>query len=212
MHYYHIHGLTELPQEGDYLPWNHYNKNAIELYYHQYQFVPIRQLLVGNSVVLKPDFFERNQDYQQSFDRMKEYVEAGMNSTKAAGKKWWPKVGLLMMLQEAYGFYSFGFLLSNPQIESNTFFEKWRMWRLTKFEPKDIRNISNLSIEEIKEFYNTLCYLGYIADPLSHWFVLLQIINDAKKNRLTKEALLAQEYYKLARMVAFFIYDKLRKK
>jgi hypothetical protein len=99
-------------------------------------------------------------------------------------KKWWLKVGLLRLLQEAYGFFSFGYLLSNPQIESTTFFEKWRMWRLTKFDPENIRKTSGLSIDEIKEFYVTLCHLGYGIDPLSHWFVLLQIIDDAKKKGL----------------------------
>ena len=93
-------------------------------------------------------------------------------------------MGLLMLLQEAYGFFSFGYHLSNPQIESTTFFEKWRMWRLTKFDPENIRKTSGLWIDEIKEFYVTLRHLGYSIDPLSHWFVLLQIIDDAKKTDL----------------------------
>jgi hypothetical protein len=212
MHYYHIHGLIDLPQEDDFKPWQIYNEKAIELYYHQYQFVPIRQLLVGNNVILKPDFFEKDQDYRQSFDRMREYTEASMNSTKVTSKKWWPKVGLLMLLQEAYSFHSFGSLISNPQTDSNTFFENWRIWRLTKFDPEDVRKIGNLPMEEIKELYIVLCHLGHSSDPLFHWFVLLQIINDAKKKRLTKKALLAQEYYNLARMVQSFIYDLTKEK
>lgn len=82
----------------------------------------------------------------------------------------------------------------------------------TKFDPEKIRKISNLSIEEIKEWYNVLCHLGSGTDPLLEWFVLLQIINNAKKNKLTNEALIAQEYYKLARMIAFFIYDLTKEK
>src|SRR5215207_970046 len=92
------------------------------------------------------------------------------------------------------------------------FFERWRLWRKTEFDPENIRKIGNLSIEEIKEWYYLLCHLGYDTDPLSEWFVLLQLISNTKKNKLTDKALIAQEYYKLARMVALFLYDLTKEK
>ena len=212
MHYYYVCGLIELPREGDFKPWEHYKERAIELYYHQYQFVPIRRLLVGNDIVLKPGFFEVEHDYQRLLDREREFLRERIRITQIASKKWWPKVGLLMILQEAYGLYSFGSFILNPEVESNSFFEKWRLWRLTRFVPENIKKTSNLEIEEIREWYNLLCHLGYDTDPLSEWFVLQQIISNAKKNKLTDKALIAQEYYKLARMVALFIYDLTKEK
>ena len=61
-----------------------------------------------------------------------------------------------------------------------------------------------MPIEEIKEWYNSLCHLGYNTNPLLDWFVLMQLINTTKKNKLTGNALIVQEYYKLARMVNCF--------
>lgn len=57
-------------------------------------------------------------------------------------------------------------------------------WRKTEFDPENIKKISDLSIEEIREWYNSLCHLGYNTDPLLDWFVLLQLINNTKKNKL----------------------------
>ena len=67
-----------------------------------------------------------------------------------------------------------------------------------------------MRLEEIKLWYKDLCSLGEAIDPISNWFVLLQLIQRSKKAKLKKEALLAQEYYKLAKMVGAFIYDLTR--
>lgn len=100
----------------------------------------------------------------------------------------------------------------NPGIDSNTFFENWRHWRINEFQPEKVVESSGMTTDQTKELYGDLVSLGRNTDPLFEWFVLLQLINNAKKKRLMKGALLAQEYYKLARMVAFYIYDLTKEK
>jgi hypothetical protein len=112
-----------------------------------------------------------------------------------------------MLLQEAYGYPAFGTLILNPYEDRSIFFEKWKTWRLASFHPEHIKKDSGMSIDDTKAWYQELAILANINDPLANWFVLLQLINRAKKEKLKKDALLSQEYYKLARMVAFFIYD-----
>jgi len=63
-----------------------------------------------------------------------------------------------------------------------------------------------------RHWYTDLARVGYFIDPLSNWFPLLQLINADKKKKLKKEALLIQEYYKLAKIVAFFYMILLEKK
>ena len=82
-----------------------------------YQFVPIRQLIMGNNIVLSPQFFEEVKDLQRSLGGYKERIAEITKIAQTSSKKWVSKVGLLMLLQEAYGFgYYNGTLMADPQL------------------------------------------------------------------------------------------------
>jgi hypothetical protein len=136
----------------------------------------------------------------------------GILASQDASKKWLPKIGLLMLLQEAYGFYIESFYITDRTTGPADIYKKWRTWRLNKFQPEQIQKNAQMSIDDIKQLYEDLARLGYINDPLSSWFVLLQLINKAKKEKLKNHALLSQEYYKLSKMVSFFIFDLTKEK
>jgi hypothetical protein len=57
-HYY-DQGLVEFAKEGDFKSWENYRdgtEKAVELYYHKYQFVPVRQLILGIRTTLYPQY------------------------------------------------------------------------------------------------------------------------------------------------------------
>jgi hypothetical protein len=116
-----------------------------------------------------------------------------------------------MLLENIYA-YDLGSLLIEPGSKPREFMDEWIHWRLNIFNPENTLKISKLLKDQVEELYKDLCYLGYSVDPLSNWYPLLQLIDIAKKKRLKNYALLAQEYYRLAKMVGFFIYDLTKKK
>src|SRR5215467_486829 len=52
MNQYYENGLVVFPHDGDFCPWSNYIDNnhqeKIWLYYHPFQFVPVRQLTMGH--------------------------------------------------------------------------------------------------------------------------------------------------------------------
>lgn len=70
---YYDHGLVDLPKTGDFNPWKDYEdgrENAIEQFYHQFQFVPLRHLILLNNISLRPKFLEVT-DVEKAFENIK---------------------------------------------------------------------------------------------------------------------------------------------
>lgn len=55
-----------------------------------------------------------------------------------------------MLLDEVYGF-NVGSLMVNPGIDSNTFFENWRHWRINEFQPEKVVESSGMTTDQTKE-------------------------------------------------------------
>jgi hypothetical protein len=107
---YYDQGLVEFTHDGDFRPWNDYRDNndvLMKQYYHEYKFVPIRELILRNNIVVKPRNFEVS-DTRKLFENMKENMAMSITKSRQDAKKWVPVVGLLMLLEEAYGFSVWG--------------------------------------------------------------------------------------------------------
>lgn len=211
---YYMAGLIEFPHDGDFQPWSNYlddnRQEKIMIYYHPFQCVPVRRLTMGDGVRLSAKFLESVKDIQERFEEMKNRsAQIIYLSRKASRETWIPRVGLLMLLEEAYGPYINGLRLN---IYDHAFLQKWNEWRLKRFSPDDILTTSGMTLDRIKQLYQDLSAEAQWIDPLGNWFVLLQLIKTSKKRKLQKEALLAQDYYQLAYMVSYFIYDLTQEK
>jgi hypothetical protein len=163
--YYYKHGLIEFPRENNFTPWKEYKDgfdNRVELYYHPYQFVPIRHLTMGNNTTLSAKFVEdvHDQDIQNYLKQWKDRIAKDILVSQNASKKWLRKIGLLMLLQEAYGFYIGSLYITDKTRKSADFYKKWRRWRLNKFQPEQIQKKSRMSIDDIKRWYEELASLG----------------------------------------------------
>jgi hypothetical protein len=210
---YYKHGLIELPEEGDFVPRNEYKSaNGVKtlLYYHKYQFVSLRHLTMGNRAILYPYDIEEIQNFQGLLEKIRERNNNLIDSSRSSKHIWDRKIGLLILLQELYGF-DVGPLHVDPS-DRKDFFKKWKSWKMHKYQPMRIKEQSNMTIEQLEAWHKDLCKLGYNIDPLSSWFPLLQLIDESQKQKLKEHAFLAQQYYKLARMVSLFLYDLTKKR
>lgn len=133
-------------------------------------------------------------------------MSQGITSSKKSYEEFWiPRIGLLILLDEAYGPYvkSFKGYINNR----STYIEKWNNWRFNKFDPFSILKITALTIDEIKEFHKGIAAEGIFMDPLSRWYVLQRIIKKSELLRLEGNALYSQYCYELAMMISYFIYE-----
>jgi hypothetical protein len=120
---------------------------------------------------------------------------------------WIRRIGLLILLEEAYAPLVGNFTIRSSTNNSSRY-EEWKRWRAKVFSAQDLFIAHRIRIEELREFYKLLAwFLGFKHDPLEFWVVFQQYIKDSKLAKLKQEALCAQEYYRWARMVNEFIYD-----
>jgi hypothetical protein len=206
---YYENGQIELVRD-EYQVWETYKdgmENKTILYYHPFQFLPLRRLTMGLVPRLKAANLEKIKNIQELFESIKNFARDGLATSKKSYEEFWiPRIGLLILLDEAYVPLVKPFKV-NIYSNSRSYFNEWNDWRLNEFIPQHILKNSNLSIEQIKGWYEGVATEGEWMDPLSKWFVLQRIIKESMKMRLKGPALFAQHCYKLARMLSYFVYD-----
>lgn len=200
-------GMVEFPKENDFIEWKEYrigHENKVELFYHPYQLLLIPKIKRLVTVNIRMDFLET----ENFFEELNKYKETKNNQIQSFKKRLEyqnTQIGLLMLLQGPYGLlFRFNFFGIDDK-ESD--YKKWVEWRNNEFNASDILEICGLSIEEVNKFFRNMCWDAVIKDPLSHWYDLLQIIKKELRDKLQGSALLAQDYYALARMLKDFLSD-----
>lgn len=207
-------GLLEFPRVGDFKPWKEYKDGYEEktwLFYHPFQTVIIHNFLYDTRVLFRADNFEDMEQATKSFQKWGEYMKSKMQSIVKAVPSWNRRVGVLMLLQEPYQFLATGRIELNPWKQKTTYRE-WVRGKRNRFKPQSFLKLSGLTIDEVKKWYEALAMSGYTADPLADWFVLTRIIRRSRKQKLRGKALLAQDYYEMAKMVDLFLEDLTGKK
>jgi len=208
---YYKNGQAKLVAD-EYTPWESYKDDDHEentiIYYHPFQFLPIRGLRNEIEARLKPTYFEsKSKNIQKDFELMRDRVTNSVNINKKHYEEFWiPRLGLLILLDQAYGPWVKPFK-ANVYLNPKSYLKDWNAWRGNEFNPEEILKTTNLSIKEVKDFYEFVALEGDWVDPLSNWFVLQRIIKESMKMRLKGTALYAQHCYRLAKILFYFIFD-----
>jgi hypothetical protein len=210
---YYTMGLVKFPVSGDFQPWSNYFDKIEEKvlqFYHPFQFVAIRLLTMGNNIILKPSNLESFDvdNCQNTVERLKQLSSKLVDGSYNRSKEIIPKIGLLILLDEAYGPYVKSMKIENDLSD----LDKWSRWRTDEFSLQSNLEKTGMTVNDVKELYDYLCISGYSIDPLKNWFMLLQLMKLSSIRKLYGKALLAQDYYSLAYMLHFFIYDLTKEK
>ena len=106
MQLYHKNNDIEIVKD-DYQPWENYKDGTEEkiiLYYHPFQFLPIRRLTMGLAFTLDGKYFDDVTNVNESFATMKKFILGNLELNKKSHEDYWiPRLGLLILLDEAYG-------------------------------------------------------------------------------------------------------------
>ncbi len=201
-------GIVEFPKEGDFQPWKNY-KNGYEentlLFYHPYQFIQFKKLM-NTGFVFSSQFIEETTDIQNICEKLRERAIQSTETNKRSNEEFWiPRVGLLMVLESAYGPPVKGFITNIW--DKDNFIQKYSKWRNNNFSASELRIQLGFDIEKINNFYKILAGDAHHLDPMSNWYVFIELVKESRKANLKKDALIAQKYYKLAKMVKWFLND-----
>lgn len=206
---YYNDGLVELPKDDDYVPWKTYRNGYKEdtlLFYHRSQFVQVRRLVLSGDVHLNARYIEEVDDITDKYQKWKkDSARSIQTSTEASIESWIPRTGLLMLIENVYSPFFRGIHFDFfHDVREHT--KSWLKWK-KDFSPKSILDNSGLTLDDAKKLHEILAREGDVIDPLSNFYVLIELARASRKKSLKGEALLARDYYDLAKMVSKFIFE-----
>ena len=205
-------GFVEFPEYGDYEPWSNFESDRESgkwmpkkwMYYHRFQILQVINILRH-----KQFRFTHLDSYGQSFlDTVMNNIQRQNSSSEAdiASSQFGKieNIGLLMLLEEPYRSQAFGKM--DPPTNINDNFSDWIEWK-REFSASNLLQNSEFSIEQIRALRDHFVTQVRILDPLSLWYDLLRIMKISSLNMLKGEALTAQLYYGIIRMMSLFLHD-----
>ena len=201
-------GIVSLPTVDTFKPWKEYKDGYEETaftFYHPYQIVPLHYLLGWMQLRLSANSILNEKEPVKAYKTMKDYMEKSISGIQKEMPMWNKRVGSLMLLQEAYRTQVDGKFQSNfMEIDGH---EKWFKWRKYEFSPQNILKKAIMGKDEVRNLYEHIVVHAQIADPISTWYVFTRLISRNKKRDLKDRALLAQDYYDMACILAYFLKD-----
>ena len=201
-------GIVSLPTVDTFKPWKEYKDGYEETaftFYHPYQIVPLHYLLGWMQFRLSASSILNEKEPAKAYKTMKDCMETSISGIQKAMPMRNKRVGLLMLLQEAYRTLVDGKFRSNfMEIDD---YEKWVKWRKYEFFPPDILKKAIMGKDEVRNLYEHIAASAQTTDPISKWYVFTRLISRDKKRDLKGRALLAQDYYDMACMLAYFLKD-----
>lgn len=88
---YYNQGFVEFPEHNDFIPWKHYGKGSekqVEIFYHPFQFIPIRHLMLFNNILVTPSIIEETIDYQKFCENLKGIVLRNIEASQRSCHSW----------------------------------------------------------------------------------------------------------------------------
>ena len=204
-------GIVSLPTVDTFKPWKEYKDGCEETaftFYHPYQIVSLHYLLDWMQLRLSANSILNEKEPAKAYKTMKDRMEKSISGIQKEMPIWNKRVGLLMLLQEAYRTQVDGKFRSNSmEIDGHENCEKWFKWRKYEFSPQDILKKAIMGKDEVRNLYEHIAVHAQTTDPISEWYVFTRLISRDKKRDLKGRALLAQDYYDMACMLAYFLKD-----
>ena len=205
-------GFIEFPRFGDYEPWSNFNLDNNSgvwqpkkiSYYHKFQILQIKNILQSKRFCFTYfDSFERSdlEMLMNNFQREKCFSNTTPSSSLFDKIE---NIGLLMLLEEPYSLHAFGKITLPTNM--NDGIDEWFKWK-KQFSANDLLQNSGFSIEQVRGLRDHFATQANRLDPLRAWYDLIRIMKITTIEKLEGEALTAQLYYGIIRMIMLFLHD-----
>jgi len=178
-------GLVTFPSIDNYLPWDSYQdefQEKVFTLYHPYQMLEIADFMKWQGVRLSPEYVEAPKNVETVFDQLRKWNEGVVNALRRGRSDQVALIGFLMLLEQEF--------VSRAA--------KRRIVEMVK---------NTGGIEVAKRWHEYLAREGHTKDPLARWFPLTRLVRHSLRKQLRGRALLADDLYDMAEMVAYAIED-----
>ena len=214
--WYYYNKFTEFPKKGDYEPWKNFKANYVQtknlvdkklMYYHPFQLLQVENIIEKQrfSFLYRDSF--KDEDYKKIEERIKKELKHRKEIFHLPPIGQENKIGFLMMLEEPYRFQGFGRMsFDGFQLRKNNF-ELWVKWKNKQFSPQKLLEQSGVNLDEVNALYDFLVIRAINFDPIERWYDLTRIMRIEMLSKLKGDALKAQFYYNICRMIGLFLYD-----
>ena len=173
------------------------------MHYHQFQILQVKNIFDSKKIqFMYFDSYKKHDLEKIMADAIKQkkindeqFDSLLLNETE--------NIGLLMLLEEPYRFYGFGSIFLS--YENDNRFELWK-WR-KKFSAIQFLKNNGFSEKQIRMLHREFVIRAHRLDPLKRWYDLIRIMRLSTIEELEGDALTAQLYYGIIRMLAQFLYE-----
>lgn len=203
-----------IPRNQKFVPWKIYFNSQLKekstiIYYSQFQIFWLYELLQWSNIKFGFMFFDK-----VSKKNAWEKIKTGKKLLKSFATKFQTKTDdyyklteILIAIQNMYYPYtktdgrkiSVSFPLTHYEWDWHKFKKSW--------DPIKIQKALNFDSAYLKKWYEKIILAAEYIDPLTHWFTFIQFFSYEKKKKLNGTALLAQDFYAIAKMLKMYYED-----
>lgn len=205
-------GLITVPRKGQFTPWRKYKDkrghDRVDTYYSIFQTLPLQLLVQSLDVRLNLEDLAKQTrkqtlEFHKTFSKHSKGVLNAFNSDDNAWDRY-AQICLLLSRRYLPEAKSEGVLITVPAKEFTKFdfFDYRRNWKAKEFLAE-----IGLSAEEIKKAWEGVAHRADHINPLGLWDDLLEIIKRDERKRLKGDALLAETWRMMAKMLNLFYED-----
>lgn len=208
-------GLITVPRKGEFVPWSRYTDRRghykVQTYYSVFQVYALKPIIQKLSLNIhlenlpmrtEKDAIKIHRRWKKHF---RDYV---LKAPEGNIEKYWILCVLLSRryLPEAE---SDGLFITVPAQDFSDFdfFEYRHSWNA-----KDFLNYMETTADEIKKAWEWLAHRAEWDSPLSHWDDLVGLVKREKRELLKGDALLAETFKTMAKLLNLFYEDLTREK
>jgi hypothetical protein len=197
-------GMLRFPERGRFKPWIDY-KDGYEFkelpLYHRYQIFELSTFFQGTRMIMSPQSIHESMD-TKFLAQWRDHLIKILSKHEPERSK---KTALLVQLETPYlPGYREQFQRGILDLES---LSKWNKWKEESFSVSEVLDRSGLSIDQVRDFRDTVAVWGQSVDPLEDWYMLVRLFTFEARRRLKGKAQLAQDYYEMAGLLNSFIHD-----
>ena len=210
---FHAKGCVEIPQSGDYEPWDSFKANPKRigrdgklLYYHPFQILQVKNVLAGKQTsFLCLDSYTRS-DIEGIVNRIVADRSRQRNSFNAVQAEIARRIGMLMLVEESYGIHVYHSMLVPLDVPFGSFMEQWREWK-SGFTAGDLLTDCGSSAEQVRAIRDWAVLCIRFSDPLRSWHDLVRIMRPRALETVEGEVRTALMYRHIAGMLTRFLHD-----
>lgn len=194
------------PSKEKFCPWKEYKERAFALYHH-WQSLAIPDIRKWEYQSIRVSlFYDRNADqlietvrnFHRSLDDWREIICRVRDRTLKM-------LPLLLLIEDRYLPFIRNRFLWNARREDGGF-QEWRLW-IKEFDPRKVLAVAGLNVDEIEDWREWLAAQARFIDPLRDWYLLVGHVSYRKRQKLQGNALLAQDYFEIVKLLGMFIED-----